>query len=215
MRLGILGGTFNPIHLAHLRIAEEAWDRFSLDRVLFIPAATPPHKPLAGDLPFGERFAMVQLAIGDNPHFMASDLEQRRSGPSYSVDTLCQLREDFPESDLFFIIGSDSYKEICLWHRYRELFDLCSLIIIERPGSALTDLFEPLPTATAQDFTPMPDGSLLHTSRNRIHYLPGITLDISSSVIRRLAAEGYSLRYLTPEPVIHLIEKKRIYADAR
>lgn len=215
MKLGILGGTFNPIHLAHLRIAEEVRDRLVLDQILFLPAATPPHKPLAGDLPFTDRLAMVQLAIKDHPGFSTSDLENRRQGPSYSVDTLAELQREFAGDELFFIIGSDSFREIGLWHRYSEIFPLCHLVVVERPGARIENLAATLPPAVAAEFSY--DASLnrlTHCSGTLIYYLPGLPLAISSSTIRELAAQGRSLRYLTPQPVIDYIEQKRMYTHA-
>jgi nicotinate-nucleotide adenylyltransferase len=109
MKTGILGGTFNPIHLAHLRIAEEVRLACGLDRVLFMPAATPPHKPLADDIPFAHRYAMVEAAVADNPYFSGCDLEAQRPGKSYSVATLEILHDQFPEDEFYFIIGMDSW----------------------------------------------------------------------------------------------------------
>ena len=166
MKLGILGGTFNPIHLGHLRIAEEVRDRLTLDRVLFLPAATPPHKPLAGDLPFADRLTMVRLAIGDHADFAASDLENRRQGPSYSVDTLAELHREFPGDELYFIIGSDSFLEIGLWHRYAEIFPLCNLVVVERPGAPVPDLAATLPPAVATEFTFDSSTNRLTTAQN-------------------------------------------------
>jgi nicotinate-nucleotide adenylyltransferase len=215
MKLGILGGTFNPIHLGHLRIAEEVRDRLQLDRVLFMPAATPPHKPLAGDLPFTERLAMVQLAIADHPDFSATDLENRRGGPSYSVDTLAELQREYPEDELYFIIGSDSFLEFGLWHRYEEIFPRCHLAVVERPGAPIPDLPSALPPAVAGAFTRDSDANLLtHRSGTHIIYLPGIPLAISSSAIRAMAARGESLRYLVPPAVNEYITTKRIYTNA-
>ena len=211
MKLGILGGTFNPIHLGHLRIAEEVRERLGLDRVLFLPAATPPHKPLVGDLPFTERLAMVELAIADNPAFAASDLENRRQGPSYSVDTLAELHRAYPGDEFFFIIGSDSFLEIGLWHRFAEIFSLCHLAVVERPGAAIADLATVLPPAVATDFTRAAANHLTHRSGTAVHYLPGLPLAISSSAIREKAATGASLRYLVPNTVIEYIQTKRIY----
>jgi len=215
MKLGILGGTFNPIHLGHLRIAEEVRDRLGLDQVLFMPAATPPHKPLVGDLPFAERLAMVRLAVADHPRFSVTDLENRRSGPSYSVDTLRELKLEHPADELFFIIGSDSFLEIGLWHRYAEIFPQCHLAVVERPGCGIQNLAAVLPPAVAGEFNhDTATNCLTHRSGTQIRYLPGIPLAISSSAIRELAASGHSLRYLAPEPVIGYITTKRIYSNA-
>src|SRR5689334_7994911 len=122
MKIGILGGTFNPIHIAHLRIAEEVRERFDLERVVFVPAATPPHKPLAEDLPFASRCRMLELAINGNPRFSVSDLEGKRRGKSYSIDTMHAFRADHPDDEFFFIVGSDSFLDIGSWRKYAAIF---------------------------------------------------------------------------------------------
>ncbi len=139
MRTGILGGTFNPIHLAHLRIAEEVREACALDRVLFIPAADPPHKPVAENVSFAQRLAMVRAAIADNPAFAVSDLEAQRTGKSYSVQTLELLRAEAPAAAFFFIIGMDSFRDLPLWKDYRRLFALTNLVVIGRPGLETAD----------------------------------------------------------------------------
>ncbi len=215
MKIGIIGGTFNPIHIAHLRIAEEVRDRLGLERVVFMPAAAPPHKPLAGELSFGHRYAMVELAIGDNPAFTVSDLEGRRGGASYSIHTLTELRELHPEDELYFIIGSDSFLEIASWYRFAELFACCNIVVVERPGGRISDLAAALPAAIAGEFVPESNERLIHRSGFSVHYLVGVPLAISSSAIRDLAREGHSLRYLVPDAVARYITEQRIYADAR
>ena len=216
MNLGIIGGTFNPIHIAHLRIAEEVRDRLGLDRVVFMPAAAPPHKPLAGELSFGRRYAMVALAVADNPAFSVSDLEGKRGGTSYSIHTLTELRQLHPEDELFFIIGSDSFLEIASWYRYAELFACCNIVVVERPGGRIDDLTAALPAAIAGEFESHQAGErLIHRSGFFVHYLSGIPLAISSSAIRELAHGGHSLRYLVPDAVARYITEQRIYADVR
>lgn len=215
MKIGIIGGTFNPIHIAHLRIAEEVRDRLALDRVVFMPAAAPPHKPLAGELSFGHRYAMVELAIADNPAFTVSDLEGKRGGTSYSIHTLTELGQMHPEDELFFIIGSDSFLEIASWYRYQELFACCNMVVVERPGGEIRDLAAALPAAVAGEFVPADSGRLDHRSGFSVHYLAGIPLAISSSAIRELAHTGHSLRYLVSDAVARYITEQRIYADVR
>lgn len=215
MKIGIIGGTFNPIHIAHLRIAEEVRDRLGLDRVTFMPAAAPPHKPLAGELSFGHRYAMVELAIADNPAFSVSDLEGKRGGTSYSIHTLTELRQLHPEDELFFIVGSDSFLEIASWYRYAELFACCNIAVVERPGGQIHDLMAALPAAIAGEFIPVNKERLTHRSGFSVHYLAGIPLAISSSAIRELAQGGHSLRYLVPDAVARYITEQRIYADVR
>ncbi len=215
MKIGIIGGTFNPIHIAHLRIAEEVRERFALDRLLFIPSASPPHKPLAGDLSFHHRYRMVELALGDNPRFVASDIEGKRGGKSYSIDTIQVLRTEYPEDELFFIIGSDSFLEIGLWRRYAAIFEACNIVAVERPGSEVADLAEVLPVDIAAEFCYYgAEKRLAHRSGYSVYYLTGVPLDISSSAIRKLARIGRSIRYLVPEAVEHYIKEHRLYTDA-
>jgi nicotinate-nucleotide adenylyltransferase len=214
MKVGIIGGTFNPIHLAHLRIAEEVRDRLGLERVIFIPAARPPHKGPEDYLCFEHRLAMVELAIRDNPAFTASSLEQELGGTSYSVHTLTELRTLYPDDELYFIIGSDSFRDIASWYRYDEIFSLCNLAVVERPGAVITDLTAPLPVAIAAEFCyDSASLRLTHRSGFSVYYLAGMPLAISSSEIRRLARSGSSLRYLIPDTVAGYIEEKRIYSE--
>jgi len=216
MKIGILGGTFNPIHLAHLRIAEEVRDRFNLDRIIFIPAATPPHKELDGDIAYADRRAMVALAIAGEPAFSLSDIEERRGGRSYSVYTLAELQALHPDDELFFIIGSDSFLEIATWYRAAEIFTLSNIVVVERPQAPLTDLQAALPVAMGGEFCYYPaEMRLTHRSGFSVFYLPGIPLAISSSEIRRLVRAGHSIRYLAPDSVARYISEKRIYLHDR
>ena len=216
MNIGLMGGTFNPVHCAHVRIAEEARDLCSLGRVLFIPAADPPHKPLAGDISFAARCEMVRLAIAGNSAFELSDIEGLRAGKSYSIDTIGYFRTRCPGDTLFFIIGSDSFFEIGQWHRYAEIFRLCSLIVVERPGRSVDDPLEALPVAIRGEFSynakPL---SLQHVSGHTIHILKGRPLDISSTVIRSLAAAGSPLTNLVPTAVEAYIKNQRIYTECQ
>ena len=215
MKIGILGGTFNPIHCAHLRIAEEVRDRFGLARVIFVPAATPPHKPLADDLPFETRFDMVRLSIADNPFFHVSDMEGKRGGKSYSIDTLHALRRDCPDDEFFFIIGSDSFIDIGSWHAFEAIFSLCNIVVVERPGAVVPALDKALPVAIAHEFCYYgAEKRLAHRSGYSVYYLEGVPLDISSSAIRELARLDRSIRYLVPEAVEHSIKEQRLYANA-
>lgn len=212
MRIGLMGGTFNPIHLAHLRIAEEAREMCSFDRVVFIPAADPPHKPLAGEVPFERRCHMVRLAIAANPGFELSDIEGQRPGKSYSIDTIDRFRAEHPGDGLFFIIGSDSFLEIGQWHRYAEIFRTCSLIVVERPGCPVTDPMAALPPAVRGEFSHnVAAQGLVHQSGEQVLFLKGSLLEISSSEIRRLAGAGRSITYLVPPAVEAYIKEQRIY----
>jgi len=216
MKVGILGGTFNPIHIAHLRIAEEVLERLALDRIIFIPAATPPHKQLDGEISFADRKAMVELAIAENQSFSVSDIEEQRGGRSYSVDTLRELHRLFPEDDLYFIIGSDSFLEISSWYSSAELFTLANIVVVERPEAVVGDLTAPLPLAIRDEFCYYSDElRLAHRSGFSVFYLPGTPLPISSSDVRRAVREGRSIRYLVPEKVAGYISDKRIYLNDR
>lgn len=214
MKTGLMGGTFNPVHLAHLRIAEEARELCALDRLLFIPAADPPHKPLAGEVPFEQRYEMVRRAIAGNPAFDLSDIEAHRPGKSYSVDTILAIRNNCPGDELFFIIGSDSFLEIGLWHRYAEIFSLCHLIVVERPGRPVNHPLTALPIAIQGQFSYNTEANRLkHQSGHQVHFLSGCLLDISSTEIRQLAATGRSITYLVPPAVEAYIKEQRIYNE--
>lgn len=215
MRIGILGGTFNPIHLAHLRIAEEVREGCGLDRVLFMPAAVPPHKVVAEEVPFGHRLAMVEAAVADNPAFAASDLEGRRSGKSFSVHTLEILREEHRGSEFYFIMGMDSFLDIDSWHDYQRLFELAHIVVTSRPGTAEADPMSLVPVAMADQFCY--DGaakSLRHQGGKKVVFLTETLLDISSTEIRRKVREGHSIRYLVAPQVDRYIVENTLYRTA-
>jgi nicotinate-nucleotide adenylyltransferase len=216
MKIGILGGTFNPIHNAHLRIAEEARDLFKLDRVMFIPAATPPHKPLVGELSFASRLEMVRLAVADNPAFAVSDMEGLRGGRSYSIDTLRALHQEYPEDELFFIVGADSFNDISTWREYAAIFSLSNVVCVQRPGSTIKSLAKALPVAMAREFCyDSAAKHLNHSSGHCVYALDGVLLDISSSHIRLLVRGSRSIRYLVPDAVDRYIKEQGLYTDAR
>jgi nicotinate-nucleotide adenylyltransferase len=216
MKIGILGGTFNPIHNAHLRVAETTLDRLCLDRVLFIPAATPPHKPLDGEISYEHRRNMVELAIADNPHFTISDIEQQRGGTSYTIETLRELRHSSPEDELFFIIGSDSFQEIASWYSYADIFSTANIVVVERPEAIISDLTAPLPVAISSEFCYIhKEMRLTHWSGFSVFYLPDTPLAISSSAVRQLVRELRSIRYLVPDRVSRYISEKRIFLHDR
>lgn len=214
MKTGILGGTFNPIHNAHLRIAEAARDCLNLDRLLFIPAATPPHKPLDGEVTFEHRYSMVELAIADNQYFEVSDIEQQRGGRSYTVDTLHELKKLYPDDQLYFIIGSDSFLDIATWYRGVEIFNLCNIVVIERPEAPVNDQLKPLPVAIRSEFCYVHEElRLAHRSGFSVFFVPDNQLDISSSSLRSMIRQGKSTRYLLPDSVTKYISEKRIYLN--
>ncbi|MDD2335396.1 MAG: nicotinate-nucleotide adenylyltransferase [Geobacteraceae bacterium] len=211
MKIGIFGGTFNPIHFAHLRIVEEIRETFALSKVIFVPAATPPHKPLADDLSFAERLKMVGLAVQGNPHFTVSDLEGQREGKSYSIDTLRVFREKYPTDELFFIMGSDSFADFKSWKNYSAIFSCCNIVTISRPGTRLF-LNQALPVDIAHEFCyHESQNRLSHRSGYSVYSIEGTQLDISSTAIRSLIRQGKSIKYLLPATVEQYIKQQRFY----
>lgn len=201
--IGLLGGSFNPIHLGHLVMAEEARARLGLERVLFVPARVSPHKLDKPQAPAEDRLRMVQLAIADNPAFEASDIELRREGPSYSIDTVQQLLEHSGGSwDIHFLIGADTLAELAAWHRVRELADLCKFVVLSRPGEA--------PDALERLRTTLRDDQVAAIAARRLE-MP--LIGISSSDIRRRVREGRSIKYLVPEAVRRYIAAKGLYRE--
>ena len=214
MRIGILGGTFNPIHLAHLRIAEEVREACALDRVLFIPAALPPHKDVAEEVPFAHRLAMVEVAIAGNRHFGVSALEGQRQGKSYSVHTLEILHHENPADEYYFIVGMDSFRDITSWKEYKRLFELAHIVVVARPGWADGDPLDLLPVAIRADFCYDCAAKILrHRCGTSVIFLAETRLDISSTRIRQLVAEERSIRYLVPAAVADYIVRHGLYRD--
>ncbi len=195
MKLGLLGGTFDPIHVAHLIIAEWVRQEMVLDRVLFMPAAVPPHKRHRALSAPWQRLAMVRLATADWPLFAVSDLEIRRGGVSYTVDTVRQVRQLFglAREELFLIIGSDSLQEITTWREPEEIFAACQVVVVTRPG------FDP-------DVAPS------HLAAKAI-ILAAPLLEVSSSQIRERVKAGKSIRYLVPLAVERYIRDHGLYRE--
>ncbi len=213
MRIGIFGGTFNPIHLAHLRSAEEVREALRLDRILFIPSATPPHKRVNGLAAATHRLAMVRRAIRGNPRFRVSTIEIERRGRSYSVDTLRALRARLPGARFFFIMGIDAFREIATWKDYRSLFGLCTIVVTSRPPYDDTPLPAALPVAVRNDFCYRPRLKRLeHGTGNQVVFQRISDLDISASAIRQRLHHGQSIRYLVPSAVERYIVRHRLYA---
>jgi len=212
-RLGLFGGTFNPIHYGHLRSAEEVAEALDLDQIWFIPAALPPHKSRTDVTSFEVRLALTRLAVGRHPRLKVSDVEGRRPGKSYTIDTLHHFREEFgPQGELYFILGMDSMLEIATWKAYRELFTLSHFVVLDRPGYDRNRLDEILKRQVSPDFQALfsRDG-FQHPSGYRVLVQNTTLLDISGTRIRHLVREGRSIRYLLPEPVRRFILKNNLY----
>lgn len=212
MRTGILGGTFNPIHIAHLRIAEEVREACDLDRVIFLPAAIPPHKEVACQTSFAQRMEMAELATKANPFFSVSDLETRQSGKNYSVNTLRNLHLEHPGDEFYFIIGMDSFRDIGDWKNYRELFALTNIVVAARPGVTTEAPDTLLPVAIREEFCyALPSKKLLHETGSSVTFLEETFLDISSTQIRSLVSQGKSVKYLVPPEVEEYIHGQGLY----
>jgi len=205
MRTGVLGGTFDPVHLGHLMIAEEARVTLGLDEVLFIPAGQPYFKTGQPVSEACHRLAMVELAVASNLHFTASDMEVRRPGPTYTFDTLTELRKRLGGAhELFLILGMDSLADLDRWRRPGDIVALSAVVGFARPGADVPDE-ETLERIRGQ-------------AQGRLQLLYGPLVDISASEIRRRVAEGLSIRYTVPEPVEEYIHRHRLYkgnAEAR
>ncbi len=201
LRLGIMGGTFDPIHMGHLIMAEAVRDEFGLDRVLFIPAAHPPHKKGRWDLAdAGHRYRMTELAVRSNPCFEVSDMELHRREPSYSVVTIELLRETYgSDAEIYFITGADAINELFTWYHAQELLEKCSFIAANRQGSEL-DM-----EALRGHFGELAD--------KRIHRLVAPAVEISSTDIRQRIRCGRSIKYRVPAAVEEYIAKEGLYRE--
>jgi len=216
-RLGILGGTFDPVHMGHLRSAEEAAEVLNLDQVLFVPGAAPPHKPGCEVLAFEHRWAMLQLAIAENPRFGLSDIEHKLlPGRSYTVNTMRRLKEELPGAELFFLVGLDAFFEIDSWFLFTELFRLAEIVVLGRPGFNTGYIEDFLSGKVSSGYVRDPgDWTFRHPEMCSVYCLRNTRLDISSTRIRGLVAEGGSIRYLVPREVVGYIYERRLYRDIR
>lgn len=197
-RLGVMGGTFDPVHYAHLVMAEEARSRFGLDRVLFIPAGQPPHKQDYQVSHAEHRYAMVLLSTGSNPFFDVSRVEIEREGPSYSVDTVRYLKDTYgPDTQIYFILGADEALDLPNWHEAKVLATMVQFVTAPRPGFDIAELRTRLPA----------------NFYSKIEFLPITPMDISSTEIRARVKMGRSIRYLVTTEVEAYICKHRLYFE--
>jgi nicotinate-nucleotide adenylyltransferase len=199
-RVGLLGGSFDPIHLGHLHIARQARQRLDLDRVVFVPAGRPPHKPAQALTGSEHRYEMVCLALDGEPQFSVSRIDLDRPGPCYSVDTVRLLQERWgPETRIYFLIGADSLADLPRWYRPRQLLELCQVVAVGRPGyrvdlAALERRLAGAPPVILLDDVPQ--------------------VDVSATHIRRLVAEGRSIKGLVPPAVAAYITAHGLYRSA-
>jgi nicotinate-nucleotide adenylyltransferase len=190
VKLGLLGGMFDPIHIGHLRAAEIVREALALDEVVFVPAGRPPHRgqPAAAGI---DRYAMVALATAAERAFVPSDVELAREGPSYTVETVALIHKQRPGVDVVLIVGSDNLPMIADWREPERLLELCTVAVVERPGSL-----------------PAPAGTL---PAERVHRVEGTTLPIASRDLRERIRAGRSVRHLVPGGVADYIEKRGLY----
>jgi nicotinate-nucleotide adenylyltransferase len=200
LRVGVLGGTFNPPHIGHLVCAQEALVRLDLDRVLLVPVREPPHKELESDPGVEHRLRMCELAAEGDDRFAVSRVDADRPGPSWTVDTLKELHEDAPEDDLTFIVGGDMAYTLPSWREPEAVLELAELGVAEREGVRRDDIAERL--------------APLRGAAERVRFFDMPRLDISSSLVRRHAAAGRPVRYLVPDAVADYVGAHDLYRRA-
>ena len=220
MRFGLFGGTFNPVHLGHLRAALEVKEGFELSEIFLIPAALPPHKMPVDVVDASDRLKMLNLALEDKAGFSVSDIELRRSGPSYTIDSVRHFKSTLPEkSKIYLVMGLDAFLEIDTWKSYEELMALVSIIVINRPnrdrhlsGDGWELLDDYLTTSISADYKFFePQSCYLSDDKQPIYIFEVTALDISSTRIRRLIKEGRSIGYLVPLKAAEFIKSRGLY----
>jgi len=194
VRIGLMGGTFDPIHLGHLRAAESAREALGLDLVAFLPSAVPPHRT-APISPAADRLSMTSLATASQPCFAVWDTELRRPGPSYTVETVATLLRERPDDAFVLIVGSDTWAEMTTWREPERLLSLVEVAVVDRPGGTAGPIVSPFPAARG------------------VHRVAGIALPISATAIRERVRRGGSVRYLVPDGVADYIAQRRLYAS--
>lgn len=209
VRVGVLGGTFDPIHRGHLAAARAAADALALDQVRFVPSARPPHRPDLPQVSERDRHEMVALALAGHPSWEISDLELRRDGPSYTIETLQTLHaEGLAAAQIFFIIGADAFAEIATWHRYPAVLDAAHFVVITRPGISLDTLRARVPERVSQAMRSAEDADL---TRPAIILVQADTPAVSSTEVRRRLQAGESISECVPEAVDAYIKERKLY----
>lgn len=213
MRIGILGGTFDPVHLGHLRSAEEICQELDLEKIYLIPSASPPHKTHETVTPFRDRLAMTGMAAAMSPCLETLDLEGKRPGHSYSIETLRDLHRTLgPHAEIFFVLGMDAFLEIKTWKEYQHLFDYAHFVVIGRPGFETVPLSKAVSDLrTAMDLTPTGPDVFAVPSGKTVRLIRTTLMDISSTRIRNLVGAHRSIRFLVPEKIGKYIAENRLY----
>ena len=213
MRIGLFGGTFNPVHWGHLRAAEEIRELYNLQQVIFIPTNISPHKSTRELIDGKHRLHMLELAVKTNPYFVTSDLELQRCGESYSVETISYFKKTASEEVIpFFIIGLDAFLEISTWKDFRDLFSLCNFIVMTRPGYDVSIKEQLIPGEIVSEFTyNSGEKTFVHESQFSTYVTEITALDISSHAIRSYIKTGRSVKYLVPEAVESYMAEQNFY----
>ncbi|HEX9671831.1 MAG TPA: nicotinate-nucleotide adenylyltransferase [Burkholderiales bacterium] len=213
--IGILGGTFDPIHYGHLRLAEELGERLRLEEVRFFPSGTPPHRS-APAVTADHRLAMTRLAAAGNARFAVDDRELRRAGPGYTFDTLKELRAELGDArPLALLLGADAFPDFATWHRWREIFGLAHVAVAHRPGFPVERWAERMPEPLAREYSArlMQQPLAIHLSpAGGIVIVPFTALEISATAIRDMLHAGASPRYLLPSAVLDYIRSHGLYS---
>jgi nicotinate-nucleotide adenylyltransferase len=218
MKTGLFGGTFNPIHSGHLSVAGETRENFDIEKIIFIPSATPPHKETWGVANIKDRYEMTRLAVSGHEHFTVSDVEAKRSGPSFTIDTVQYFRSTSPvDTELYFIMGIDAFLEIDTWKSYRDLFSLTPFIILARPGGWHKKEDAPwkamenyLDAKISKGYT-LSKSCYIHKDKQPVYIFDNNMVDISSTRIRELIKNGQSVRSMVPKKVDDFIKAKGLY----
>lgn len=212
-RTGLFGGTFDPVHLGHLRAAEEIRELLGLDKVYFIPSAVPPHKMSAHITEPSHRLEMLKIAVSSNPHFDTCDYEVREKTTSYTIETLRYLTGAHPDTEFYFIVGHELFSEIETWREYKELFTLSNFAVITRPGFLNGAPHPPLALKTEFSYHKVEDNvTFYRNNKSRIIAFTQIRgLEISSTEIRRFVKGEKSIRYLVPDRVEEYITNNKLY----
>jgi len=224
MRIGLFGGTFNPIHFGHLRPILEIKESFALDRIYFIPSSLPPHKAPIGIADAKDRYHMIELAVAEQTDFIVSDVERDRPGPSYAIDTIYHFQSTLSETDrLYLILGVDAFLEINTWKSFEAFFDHVAFIVMNRPAERSPE--DPMPdrmtNASLEAFVKdkisakyrfsAEQSCYTHDEKKPVFMVNVTGLNISATKIRDLIKQGKSIRYLVPEPVADFIHTKGLY----
>ena len=214
--IGLFGGTFDPIHFAHLRLAEETAEAFDLEQVRLIPACVPPHRDQPQASP-EHRLAMTRLAVAGNPRLTVDEREFARAGASYTIDTLAEIRGELGQRPLCLLMGADAFVLLTSWHRWSELFDLAHVIVARRPGFPIEQLASLLPEPLHAQYSKRLEhraAAVSNAPSGKIFTHELTALDVSATALRNLIHRNASLRYLLPDQVIAYIQKHHLYRES-